>query len=282
MSTAIPSFRDIFLPRRDEAGRPCAVGAIRFGSYTAHLFACLLCDDGFAALLFGSGSKTQLDAIWAACVTGGKKVELALDRPLRRLIPLKRLPDPEGYERFDHDDLLSLSNGRPLLLVSRTVLTDYLANPPDTTTRHATSEQQQDAPQGAVRRFITFGPPGANEPYAFWLTQLRQIILLPEQPGWAEIVWREAVKHTASPSSLREAGRTARRANGCPLIAPITDSVGLAPAWRVLADPQAWRDLYSHLARKKKLPVADGSVIAPNVPAHVAWSLKGYRAWTRS
>jgi hypothetical protein len=187
MSTAIPSFRDIFLPWRDEAGRPCAVGAIRFGSYTAHLFACLLCDDGFAALLFGSGSKTQLDAIWAACVTGGRKVELALDPsaglrraqssrsgqalPRRRLIPLKRLPDPEGYERFDHDDLLPLSNGRPLLLVSRTALTDFLANPPDTTTRRATSERQQDAPQGAVRRFITFGPPGADEPYAFWLTQ---------------------------------------------------------------------------------------------------------------
>ncbi len=267
MSAAIPSFRDIFQPLRDEAGHPCAVGAIRFGTYMAHLFACLLCDDGFAALLFGSGSKTQLDAIWAACVTGGKKVELALDRPRRRLIPLKRLPDPEGYERFDHDDLLPLSNGRPLLLVSRTALTDFLANPPDTTTRRATGEQQQDA----VRRFITFGPPGACEPYAFWLTQLRQIILLPEQPGWAEIVWREAVKRTAS-----------RRANGCPLIAPITDSIGFAPAWRVRADPQAWRDLYSSLARKKKLPVADGSVIAPAAPSHVAWSLKGYRAWTRS
>jgi hypothetical protein len=275
MSTAIPSFRDIFLPWRDEAGRPCAVGAIRFGSYTAHLFACLLCDDGFAALLFGSGSKTQLDAIWAACVTGGRKVELALDLPRRRLIPLKRLPDPEGYERFDHYDLLPLSNGRPVLLISRTALTDFLANPPDTTTRHATSERQQDAPQGAVRRFITFGPPGADEPYAFWLTQLRQIILLPEQPGWAEIVWREAVKRT-------------RRANGCLLIAPITDSVGLAPAWRVLADPQAWRDLYSDLARRRKLPVSDGPVIASTAPPHVAWSLKGrlasrpYRAWTQS
>ncbi len=159
-------------------------------------------------------------------------------------------------------------------------MTDFLANPPDTT--KTTNEQQQDAPQGAVRRFITFGPPGACEPYAYWLTQLRQIILLPEQPGWAEIVWREAVKRTASPSSLREAGRTARRANGCPLIAPITDSVGLAPAWRVRADPQAWRDLYSHLARKKKLPVADGSVIAPPAPAHVAWALRGFHAWIGS
>jgi hypothetical protein len=282
MSPAIPSFRDIFLPWRDEAGRPCAVGAIRFGTYSAHLFACLLCDDGFAALLFGSGSKTQLDAIWAACVTGGKKVELALDVPRRRLIPVKRLPDREGYERFDHDDLLPLSNGRLLLLVSRTVLTDFLANPPDVTLRRAASESQQDTPQGTARRFITFGPPGACEPYAFWLTQLRQIILLPEQPGWAEIVWREAVKRTASPSSLREAGRTARRANGCPLIAPITDSVGFAPAWRVMADPQAWRDLYSHLARRRKLPVADRSTIASTAPTHVAWSLNGFHAWTQS
>ncbi len=269
MSTAIPSFRDIFLPWRDEAGHPCAIGAIRFGTYMAHLFACLLCDDGFAALLFGSGSKTQLDAIWAACVTGGKKVELALDLPHRRLIPLKRLPDPEGYERFDHDNLLPLSNGRPLLLVSRTALTDFLANPPDTTTRRATSEQQQDAPQGAVRRLITFGPPGACEPYAFWLTQLRQMILLPEQSGWAEIIWREV-------------GKRKGRVSGCPLIAQITDSVGFAPAWRVMADPQAWRDLYSDLARRKKLPVADGPTPASAAPSHVAWSLKDYRAWSRN
>jgi hypothetical protein len=276
MSTAVPSFRDIFLPWRDEAGRPCAIGAIRFGTYTAHLFACLLCDDGFAAVLFGSGSKTQLDAIWAACVTGGKKVELALDPsaaqplvarsgqalPRRRLITLKRLPDPEGYERFDHDDLLPLSNGRPLLLVSRTILTDFLANPPYTT--KATNEQLQDAPQGAVRRFITFGPHGACEPCDFWLTQLRQIILLPEQPGWAEIVWREAVKRKGQ------------------LITPITDSVGFAPAWRVRADPQAWRDLYSDLARRRKLPVADGPMISPTAPPHIAWSLKGYHAWTRA
>ena len=270
MSTAIPSFGDIFQPLRDEAGRPCAIGTIRFNTYTAHLFAYLLCDDGFAALLFGSGSKTQLDAIWAACVTGDKKVELVLDMPRRRLIPPKRLPDPDGYERFDHDDLLPLSNGRPLLLVSRTVLTDFLANPPDTT--RATSDRPQDAPQGAVRRFITFGPPGspgACVPYAFWLTQLRQIILLPEQPGWAEIIWREAVKRKG-------------RASGCPLITPITDSVGFAPAWRVMADPQAWRDLYSSLARRKKLPVADGPTLASAAPSHAAWSLKGYRAWSRN
>lgn len=262
MPITIPSFRDIFQPLRDEAEHPCAVGAIRFGTYSAHLFAYLLCDDGFAALLFGSGSKTQLDAIWAACVTGDKKVELVLDMPRRRLIPLKRLPDPEGYERFDHDDLLPLSNGRPLLLVSRTALTDFLANPPDMT--KVASERQQDAPQGAVRRFITFGPPGACEPYAFWLTQLRQIILLPEQPGWPEIIWREAVKRKG------------------PLITPITDLVGFAPSWRVLADPQAWRDLYGDLARRKKLPVADGPTLASAAPSHVAWSLKGYRAWSRN
>ncbi len=271
MSTAIPFFRDIFQPLQDEAGHPCAIGAIRFNMYTAHLFAFLLCDDGFAALILGSGSKTQLDAIWAACVTGDKKVELVLDMPRRRLIPLKRLPDPEGYERFDHDDLLPLSNGRPLLLISRIALTDFLAHPPDTT--RATSDRPQDPPQGAVRRFIAFGPPGACAPYAFWLTQLRQIILLPEQPGWPEIIWREAVK------------RKGRRGNtsGCPLLTtPVTDSVGFAPAWRVMADPQAWRDLYSDLARRKKLPVADGPTLASAAPSHVAWSLKGYRAWSRN
>src|SRR5574341_1312771 len=166
MSTINPSFRDIFRPVKDEAGRPCALGVIQFNTFTAHLFAYLLCDDGFAALLFGSGSKTQLDAIWAACVTGDKRVELRLDIPDRRELSLKRLPDAEGYERFDHDDVLPLSNGRPLLLMSRTALTDYLANPPETAKNTGESRPE------AVRRFITFGPPDASEPYCLWLTQL--------------------------------------------------------------------------------------------------------------
>ncbi len=263
MSTAIPSFRDIFQPLRDEAGRPRAIGVIQFNTFTAHLFAYLLCDDGFAALLFGSGSKTQLDAIWAACVAGDKRVELALETPDRRVLSLKRLPDAEGYERFDHDDLLPLSNGRPLLLVSRTALTDYLANPPETA--KSVGESQPEA----IRRFITFGPPGAAEPYTLWLTQLRQILLLPEQPGWAEVIWREAVKRSDGTEDQ-------------PLIAPITESLGFAPAWHVAADPQAWSDLYRSLAIRAALPVVSRQPIATATHSRVVWSLKSYRAWNRN
>jgi hypothetical protein len=244
MSLTIPTLADIIQPARGEHERPRPIGTIHAGAFTGHLMGYLLHHDELVAVLFGAASKAAREALWAAAVKG-RLVEFQLDGPRPRHIRPKRVPGKEVYERFDHDGPLPASNGHPLLLIYRAALTEYLANPPEKS--------------DGWDHFITFGPAGADRPYAFWLTQLRQLVLLPELPGWAEVVWEAA----AGEPSLK-------------LVEKVGVCEGFAPAWRVRADTEAWRGLYTRLAKAKKLPLPERSVLAPAAPPQAEWSLRDF------
>ncbi len=109
-----------------------------------------------------------------------------------------------------------------VILLHRAALTAYFAEPPDPTA-------------GRFTFFYAFGPARGAMPHPIWLSQLRQLLLLPELPGWAEALWPEAI-----------AGELAR---------PLAQVSGFNPIWRIEADESRWRDLYRQLAREGRLQV---------------------------
>lgn len=248
MSLSTPTLASILLPALDERGRPRPVGTLRAGSFTGHLLAYLIHNNDLLAVLYGTASKAARDSLWAA-ILKGRSVDFVLDTPRSRVLRPKRLSGAAAYERFDHEGPLPASNGHPLLLISRAALTSYLAVPPE---------------KVEFDHFITFGPAGSDRPHALWLTQLRQLVLLPELPGWADVLWEAAVD---LPSSTK------------PLVQAVSTSAGFASAWLVAADAEAWRAIYTRLAKGRRLPLPAKSTLAPAEPPRVEWSLREFRGW---
>ena len=200
----------------DKIFQPADLGSASANGFEVVVYGYVL-DDHIIALAFGE-SPTRCKAVWSAFMQG-EQIELSIgDRRLRKV---RREPGTGLYETFEGS--LPDVQGHVTLVIHRAALAAYLAEPP------------QGREGDPFDHFYTFGPPGGDAPYPIWLAQLRQCLLLPAQPGWAETLWPEVL--------------------AADLATPLEDVAGFTPMWRVQTDDDAWKALYSHMAAAGHLAI---------------------------
>jgi hypothetical protein len=197
--------------------RPAPVGAAKVKGFTVNVCGYILDGDEFVALAFAE-AKTRCEAVRAVFLA--KKTAIAVEVPGKRPIAGRAIRGREQYETIGGE--LPKSGGYVTVLLHRSALTEYLAEPPD-------------ARADRFEHFYAFGPSGGKAPYPIWLSQLRELALLPEIPGWADTLWPEALR----------AG----------LASPVASVAGFNPVWKIRADEPGWREMYTRIAGEGKLPV---------------------------
>lgn len=195
--------------------QPGLIATAKVRGYQVPILGYAFDGDNLIAIAFAE-SKTRCQAVWASFLKGDEIAFRVDGRPVRG----RRQPGKELYETLQGE--LPGSGGYVVLLLHRAALTAYFAEPPDPRA-------------GRFSFFYAFGPAGGKSPHPIWLSQLRQLLLLPELPGWVEALWPQALDWG--------------------LARPLARVTGFNPIWRIEADESRWRDLYRHLVREGRLQV---------------------------